>query len=291
MAVGRFTHRLSVRGLSYAAYRRAPEGPAPPPEPATLLGCVGRAAPPRRPPHGVPQTWFDRLTRPRAHAGHPRPGLPAADSAWPHHLQPSPPAVGRTVHGRARRPRRVFARRWACFGIAGPRTAWDDGRGQGHRTWLGAGSGCARPAPPACPQAWGQPSALRPGGGLPVARRRGLCPAGNGVLLTRGGAPRLTHALAQVQAGPPRGHAGAGQRGVGPGGPPPPVRRARRAPRRRVPEGRLHPGAACGPAARAADIGGQRPAPLPGAHRARGPGPPRGLSRVGFLGGHIVKDS
>jgi hypothetical protein len=72
-------------------------------------------------------------------------------------------------HARARRPRRVFARRWARFGSVVPRAAWDDGRGQGHRTWLGGGARRAAgsraacgAAPPSDRSAWSRTS--RPGG-------------------------------------------------------------------------------------------------------------------------------
>jgi Transposase DDE domain len=86
------------------------------------------------------------------------------------------------------------------FGSAVQRSALDEGRWQGHRTFLVDGSGCSMPDTPALQAACGQPTAQRPGCGLPVARLLGLCPAGTGVLLKLVIAPLLTHDLAQVQA-------------------------------------------------------------------------------------------
>jgi hypothetical protein len=107
-------------------------------------------------------------------------------------------------HARARRPRHRFTRLLERFGSAGRRAAGDDGRWPGHRPCLGDGSGGARPEPPALPPAFGQSTAQRPGGGVPGARRLGLCPAGPGVLLKRLVAPLLPHDLAQVRAVHPR---------------------------------------------------------------------------------------
>jgi hypothetical protein len=56
------------------------------------------------------------------------------------------------------------------------------------------------PSPPTLPDAFGQPTELRPGCGVPVARLLGLVHAGTGVRLTRVVAPLLTHELARVQA-------------------------------------------------------------------------------------------
>jgi hypothetical protein len=105
---------------------------------------------------------------------------------------------------RATLPRRLFARLRERFGTAVPRSALDDGRWQGPRPCLGEGSGCSMPDTPAVPEACGQPTAPRPGCGVPVARWLGLFQAGTGVLLTRVVAPLLTHDLAQVQQVHPR---------------------------------------------------------------------------------------
>jgi hypothetical protein len=100
---------------------------------------------------------------------------------------------------RATLPRRVFALRLERCGSAVPRSALDDGRWQGHRPFVVEGSGCARPATPALQAAVGQPTAQRPGCGVPVARLRGLCHADTGGLLKLVVAPLLTHDLARVQ--------------------------------------------------------------------------------------------
>jgi hypothetical protein len=55
------------------------------------------------------------------------------------------------------------------------------------------------PATPAVQEAFGQPTAQRPGGGVPVAHLLGLFHAGTGVLLKRVVAPLLTHDRAQGQ--------------------------------------------------------------------------------------------
>ena len=56
------------------------------------------------------------------------------------------------------------------------------------------------PDTPAVQAAVGQPTAPRPGCGVPGARLLGLFHAGSGGLLTLVIAPLLTHDLAQVQA-------------------------------------------------------------------------------------------
>jgi hypothetical protein len=76
----------------------------------------------------------------------------------------------------------------------------DEGRWQGHRTFLVDGSGCSMPDTPALQDAFGQPTEQRPGCGFPVARLLGLFHAGTGVLLKLVVAPLLTHDLARVQA-------------------------------------------------------------------------------------------
>jgi Transposase DDE domain len=105
---------------------------------------------------------------------------------------------------RARLPLRCFDLLLERFGSAVPRSALDDGRWQGHRTFLVDGSGCSRPDTPALQDAFGQPTAQRPGCGVPVARLLGLFHAGTGLLLKLVVAPLLTHDLAHVQAVHPR---------------------------------------------------------------------------------------
>jgi hypothetical protein len=101
---------------------------------------------------------------------------------------------------RARLPLRLFTLLLERFSSAVQRSALDDGRWHGHRPCLVDGSGGSMPATPALQQAFGQPTAQRPGCGFPVARLLGRCHAGTGVLLTLLVAPLLTHDLARVQA-------------------------------------------------------------------------------------------
>ncbi len=101
---------------------------------------------------------------------------------------------------RARLPMRFFALFLERFSRAVQRSALDDGRWHGHRTFLVDGSGCSMPDTPALQDAFGQPTVQRPGCGFPVARLLGLFHAGTGVLLKLVVAPLLTHDLAQVQA-------------------------------------------------------------------------------------------
>jgi hypothetical protein len=75
----------------------------------------------------------------------------------------------------------------------------DEGRWQGHRTFLVDGSGCSMPDTPTLQAAFGQPNVQRPGCGFPMAHLLGLFHAGTGVLLKLIVAPLLTHDLAQVQ--------------------------------------------------------------------------------------------
>jgi hypothetical protein len=100
---------------------------------------------------------------------------------------------------RAKLPLRLFALLLERFGTAVQRSALDEGRWHGHRTFLVDGSGCSMPDTPALQEAFGQPTEQRPGCGFPVAHLLGLFHAGTGVLLTRVVAPLLTHDLAQVQ--------------------------------------------------------------------------------------------
>jgi hypothetical protein len=100
---------------------------------------------------------------------------------------------------RAKRPLRFFDLLLERFGGAVPRSALDDGRWHGHRTFLVDGSGCSMPDMPALQDAFGQSTEQRPGCGFPVAHLLGLFHAGTGVLLKLVVAPLLTHDLAQVQ--------------------------------------------------------------------------------------------
>jgi hypothetical protein len=100
---------------------------------------------------------------------------------------------------RARLPIRFFALLLERFSSAVQRSALDDGRWHGHRTFLVDGSGCSMPDTPALQDAFGQPTVQRPGCGFPMARLLGLFHAGTGVLLKLVVAPLLTHDLAQVQ--------------------------------------------------------------------------------------------
>src|SRR5882724_4699636 len=101
---------------------------------------------------------------------------------------------------RARLPVRFFDLLLERFGRAVQRSALDDGRWHGHRTFLVDGSGCSMPDTPALQEAFGQSTEQRPGCGFPVAHLLGLFHAGTGVLLKLVVAPLLTHDLAQVQA-------------------------------------------------------------------------------------------
>jgi hypothetical protein len=109
---------------------------------------------------------------------------------------------------RAKLPLRFFDLLLEHFGSAVQRSALDEGRWQGHRTFLGDGSGGSMPDTPALQAAFGQPTEQRPGCGFPVARLLGLFHAGTGVLLKLVVAPLLTHDLAQVQAVHPSLHEG-----------------------------------------------------------------------------------
>jgi hypothetical protein len=101
---------------------------------------------------------------------------------------------------RARLPLRVFDLLLERFSHAVQRSALDEGRWHGHRTFLVDGSTCSMPDTPALQDAFGQSTEQRPGCGFPVAHLLGLFHAGTGVLLKLVVAPLLTHDLAQVQA-------------------------------------------------------------------------------------------
>jgi Transposase DDE domain len=100
---------------------------------------------------------------------------------------------------RAKLPLRFFDLLLERFGSAVQRSALDNGRWHGHRTFLVDGSGCSMPDTPALQDAFGQSTEQRPGCGFPVAHLLGLFHAGTGVLLKLVIAPLLTHDLAQVQ--------------------------------------------------------------------------------------------
>jgi hypothetical protein len=101
---------------------------------------------------------------------------------------------------RARLPLCFFNLLLERFGSAVQRSALDDGRWHGHRTFLVDGSGCSMPDVSALQDTFGQPTVQRLGCGFPVARLLGLFHAGTGVLLKLVVAPLVTHDLAQVQA-------------------------------------------------------------------------------------------
>jgi hypothetical protein len=105
-----------------------------------------------------------------------------------------------SCQARVRLPLRCFDRLLEHFNRAVQRSAVDDGRWHGPRTFLVAGSSCSMPATPALQDAFGQPTEQRPGCGFPMAHRLGLFHAGPGGLLKLVGAPLLTHDLAHVQA-------------------------------------------------------------------------------------------
>jgi Transposase DDE domain len=109
---------------------------------------------------------------------------------------------------RARLPIGFFDLLLERFSRAVQRSALDEGRWQGHRTFLVDGSGCSMPDTPALQDAFGQSTEQRPGCGVPVARLLGLFHAGTGVLLKLVVAPLLTHDLALVPAVHPSLQAG-----------------------------------------------------------------------------------
>jgi Transposase DDE domain len=101
---------------------------------------------------------------------------------------------------RAKLPLRFFDHLLERFGRAVQHAALNDGRWQGHRTFLVDGSTGSMPDTPALQDGFGQSTVQRPGCGFPVAHLLGLFHAGTGVLLKLVVAPLLTHDLAQVQA-------------------------------------------------------------------------------------------
>jgi DDE family transposase len=105
-----------------------------------------------------------------------------------------------SCQARTRLPLHFFALLLERFSSAVQRSASDDGRWHGHRTFLVEGSTCSMPDTPALQDAFGQSTEQRPGCGVPVAHLLELFHAGTGVLLKLVVAPLLTHDLAQVQA-------------------------------------------------------------------------------------------
>ena len=101
---------------------------------------------------------------------------------------------------RAKLPLRFFDHLLERFGRAVQHAALDDGRWQGHRTFLVDGSTCSMPDTPALQEAFGQSTVQRPGCGVPVAHLLGLFHADTGLLLKLIVAPLPTHDLAHVQA-------------------------------------------------------------------------------------------
>ncbi len=93
---------------------------------------------------------------------------------------------------RARLPLRFFDLLLEHFNRAVQRSAADEGRWHGHRTFLVDGSACSMPDTPALQDAFGQSTEQRPGCGFPVAHLLGLFHAGTGVLLKLVVAPLLT---------------------------------------------------------------------------------------------------
>jgi Transposase DDE domain len=100
---------------------------------------------------------------------------------------------------RAKLPLRLFGLILERFGTTVQRSAVDEERWHGHRTFLVDGSTCSMPDMPALQGAFGQSTEQRPGCGFPVAHLLGLFHAGTGVLLKLVVAPLFTHDLAQVQ--------------------------------------------------------------------------------------------
>jgi hypothetical protein len=178
---------------------------------------------------------------------------------------------------RAKLPLRLFALLLERFNRAVQRSALDDGRWQGHGTFLVDGSSGSMPDTPALQDAFGQSTEQRPGCGFPVAHLVGLFHAGTGVLLKLVVAPLLTHDLTHVQAVHPSLQPGdvlVADRGLCADAPlalPRASWRARRAPPRRATDRGFHPRSAVCQTEGAADICRQRRPPLSLAHSTRCP--------------------
>src|SRR5687768_10747022 len=97
--LGAAKHLLYVWVYTSSSYRRSSDGSEPHYDPATLHRRVGYAAATRSHPGSVPGDRVYRVARSRAHAGHHRTALPAADSAWQPRLPPSAPSVAVAVQG------------------------------------------------------------------------------------------------------------------------------------------------------------------------------------------------
>src|SRR5215510_13518258 len=83
---------------------------------------------------------------------------------------------------RARLPLGFFDLLLERFSRAMQRSALDDGRWHGHRTFFVDGSGCSMPDTPVLQEEFGQPGEQQPGCGFPVARLLALFHAGTGLL-------------------------------------------------------------------------------------------------------------
>src|SRR3712207_1308603 len=136
--------------------------------------------------------------------------IPHGNTACSHlpHLSGLRFSAAAYCQARARLPTRFFDRLLERFSSTVPRSALDEERWHGHRTFLVDGSGGSMPDTPALQDAFGPSTEQRPGCGFPVARLLGLFHAGTGVLLKLVVAPLLTHDLAQVQAVHPALHPG-----------------------------------------------------------------------------------
>jgi hypothetical protein len=99
---------------------------------------------------------------------------------------------------RAQLPIRVLEHLLERLGQSTQATIAEEGRWQGHRTFVVDGSGGSMPDTPVWQAALGQPSEPRPGCGFPVARLWALVHAGTG-LTQLVSAPLLTHDLALLQ--------------------------------------------------------------------------------------------
>ena len=100
---------------------------------------------------------------------------------------------------RARLPLAVFERLLGAIRerLLGSPTC-DDGRWQGHRTFLVDGSGASMPDTKALQQEFGQPGGQRPGCGFPVVHLLALFHAATGLLLNVVASPLRTHDLSRV---------------------------------------------------------------------------------------------
>jgi hypothetical protein len=100
---------------------------------------------------------------------------------------------------RATLPQQVLEHLLTPLGRAAQATRHEEGRWQGHRTFLRDGSGCSMPDTAPLPDAFGQPSHQHPGCGFPVVHLLALVHAGTGLLMPLIRAPLHTHELSQVR--------------------------------------------------------------------------------------------